>query len=128
VSSPLFYLIMMGGAYHTVSRFAGWSEAELPPHYYDLDRATQAKIFAAYLALVGALLLAMQHNNSRRKSPRQIQSESRAGPGAGGWSEGDEQPEWARDGSGIDQIEDWKRRYGFEEEEEETEGRGRERY
>jgi hypothetical protein len=122
VSNPLFYLIMLGGAYHTVSRFAGWSESELPPHYYDLDRATQTKIFAAYLALVGALLLAMQHNNSRRKSPKQLQTESRVGE----W--GDE-GEWVRDGSGIDQIEDWKRRYGFEETEDESEsGWGRERH
>jgi hypothetical protein len=112
VSNPLFYLIMMGGTYHTVSQFAGWNESQLPPNYYNLDRTAQAKIFAAYLALVAGLLFAMKQNNLKRKSPKQIQQETRVYE----WSDADDQqPDWARGDSGVDQIEDWKRRYGLDD-------------
>jgi Zn-dependent protease len=124
VSNPLFYLIMMGGTYHTVSQFAGWNESHLPPNYYNLDRMTQGKIFAAYLMLVAGLLFAMKQNNTKRKSPKQIQQETRGYE----WSDADDQPDWVRGHSGVDQIEDWKRLYGIsdgEEEEREWEERGR---
>lgn len=124
VSNPLFYLIMMGGTYHTVSQFAGWNESHLPPNYYNLDRMTQGKIFAAYLMLVAGLLFAMKQNNSKRKSPKQIQQETRGYE----WSDADDQSDWVRGHSGVDQIEDWKRLYGIsdgEEEEREWEERGR---
>lgn len=118
VTNPIFYLIMMGGTYHTVSQFAGWNESQLPPNYYNLDRMTQGKIFAAYLMLVAGLLFAMKQNNLKRKSPKQIQQETRGYE----WSDSEE-PDWNRQGSGIDQIEDWKRHYGISDGEEEEGGR-----
>lgn len=109
---------MMGGTYHTVSRFAGWNESELPPNYYNLDRGTQAKIFAAYLALVAGLIYAMKQNNRKRKSPKQIQQETRGYE----WHDND-QPDWARNDGGVSQIEEWKRIYGIDDDEDI--GRGR---
>jgi hypothetical protein len=51
----------------------------LPPNYYNLDASSQAKLFAAYLALVGFLLAAMTSNNQRRKSPAQLKNEQHHG-------------------------------------------------
>lgn len=109
---------MMGGTYHTVSRFAGWNESELPPDYYNLDRGTQAQIFGAYLALVAGLIYAMKENSRKRKSPKQIQQEIRGYD----WQEGD-QPYWSGNDEGLSQIEEWKRLYGIDDEDEFKGGR-----
>ena len=74
VGNPIFYLIMMAGTYQTTSRLMGWEEA--PEDYYKISYKDQGSLFAAYLALVAGLLLAMKENNRHRKTPKQLQREA----------------------------------------------------
>lgn len=73
IANPIFYLIMMGGAYSTTQRVMGWDTRVLPPGYYSMGRGTQFRIFSSYLAVIVALLVAMQMNNQKRKTPRQLE-------------------------------------------------------
>lgn len=73
VSNPIFYLIMMAGTYQTFSRFMGWGEES--EDYYRISSVDQASLFAAYIALIGGLILAMRENNRSRKTPKQLQYE-----------------------------------------------------
>ena len=73
VSNPIFYLIMMAGTYQTFSRFMGWEEES--EDYYRISGVDQASLFAAYVALIGGLILAMRENNRSRKTPKQLQYE-----------------------------------------------------
>jgi membrane-associated protease RseP (regulator of RpoE activity) len=76
ITNPIFYLIMLGGTYSTVSRFMGWSNFEgQSKNYYNLPPRKQASLFAAYLALIAMLLAAMNENNKNRKSPKQLKQE-----------------------------------------------------
>ncbi len=81
VSNPIFYLIMLGGTWSTASRFFGWGEeqegegAGSDKDYYKIRGQDQAKILAAYGALIAALLLAMRDNNKSRKTPKQLQQQ-----------------------------------------------------
>ena len=74
VHNPLFYLIMMAGTYQTVSRYAGWEQE--PEGYYKISPKDQASLFAAYLALVAGLILAMKENDKYRKTPKQLKYEA----------------------------------------------------
>ena len=49
VANPLFYLIMLSGAYSTTSRLFGWGEEDLPSDYHRISTAKQAELSAAYL-------------------------------------------------------------------------------
>lgn len=73
VSSPLFYIIMLAGTYSTGSRLLGYDQ--MPQGYYDIPLRTKAGVSGAYLALIAALLYAMQVNNRHRKTPRQLKAE-----------------------------------------------------
>jgi hypothetical protein len=79
ITNPIFYLIMMGGAYSTGQRVMGWDTRELPPGYYNMSRGSQLSIFASYLAVIAALLAAMKINNQMRKTPRQLEREATRG-------------------------------------------------
>ena len=74
ISNPIFYLVMMAGTYQTTSRLMGWEEA--PEDYYRISYQAQGGLFSAYLALIASLLLAMQENNRRRKTPKQLKQEA----------------------------------------------------
>jgi Zn-dependent protease len=89
VHNPIFYLIMLSGAYTTGTRFFGGHEE--PKSYYKISGSRQASLLAAYLGLIAALIMAMHENNKRRKTPRQLQYE-RSTPGY------ESSEPWARDG------------------------------
>eukprot|EP01032_Pedospumella_encystans_P038890 gene38890-44086_t len=74
VSNPIFYLIMMGGAYTTGSRLFGFDDKE-DSRYYKIPRHQQAIVLGGYAALVVALLLAMRENDKDRKTPQQLKAE-----------------------------------------------------
>ncbi len=77
ISNPIFYLILLGGTYTTVSRAMGWSgDEEAARAYRRMDGKDQAKFLVYYMATIAALLAAMQENNRKRKSPKEIQMES----------------------------------------------------
>ena len=74
IHNPIFYLIMLGGSYSTATRLFGWTESETAPNYYDIGGQAQAGIFGAYATIVGLLLALIQYNNSKRLTPKQLQS------------------------------------------------------
>lgn len=78
VSNPIFYLLMLSGAFSTGSRlfFTGDNEAH-NRDYYRIGAQRQVLILAGYLGLVALLLAGMAQNNQRRKPPRQIEFEQR---------------------------------------------------
>eukprot|EP00611_Tribonema_gayanum_P012229 TRINITY_DN22862_c0_g1_i1.p1 TRINITY_DN22862_c0_g1~~TRINITY_DN22862_c0_g1_i1.p1 ORF type:complete len:422 (+),score=102.84 TRINITY_DN22862_c0_g1_i1:138-1268(+) len=73
VQNPIFYIIMLAGTYSTGMRLFGYEV--MPKGYYDIPLRTKTGISAAYVALVAALMFAMQQNNKRRKTPRQLKAE-----------------------------------------------------
>lgn len=90
IGNPIFYLILLSGAYTTGSRLFGF-DSDNSSHsqdYYKISAGQQAGLGAGYLALIGALLMAMNENNKHRKTPRQLQrqtEETEEGRGGGGW-------------------------------------------
>jgi len=114
VHNPIFYLIMMGGTYSTVSRFLGWDDNEHEnKDYYKIGATDQASILVGYLSLIGALVYAMKENNTKRKSPKQIKHEQQHGPGSastmkvyGSQDDGVYDDYFASPGS-IDDKDDW---------------------
>ena len=80
INNPIFYLILMFGAWTTGKRLLGYHQ--VPPHYYNLSRGRQAQIASMYLGLVGVLVGGMTFNDLFRKSPKQIQYEQRHGSSA----------------------------------------------
>ena len=75
VANPIFYLILLGGAWQVGSRLLGYSD--LPPAYKRLRGGPMVAVAAAYAALAAALIAGMGLNNVGRKSPRQLEAESR---------------------------------------------------
>ncbi len=101
VHNPIFYLIMLGGTYSSVVRLMGWEDRP-NKDYYRIPPGDQARIFAAYVSLVAALIWAMQENNKRRKTPNQIKAAQYGTPGEYNsdfeWTGGGGQPEHGHDG------------------------------
>ena len=91
IGNPLFYLIMLGGAYSTTERIMGWDQRALPPGYYNLSRGSQISVFTGYLSVIMALLVAMNINNQKRKTPRQLER------AAAGYKEDNFQHSWRPD-------------------------------
>ena len=73
IHNPIFYLIMLSGAYTTTMRITGWDDSK-HRDYYNIPRGKQLTILGAYLSLVCALLLAMKENNKYRKTPKQLRN------------------------------------------------------
>mmetsp|Transcript_25520 Transcript_25520/g.58869 ORF Transcript_25520/g.58869 Transcript_25520/m.58869 type:complete len:142 (+) Transcript_25520:1-426(+) len=73
IHNPIFYIILLAGGWTTYQRFFGVDE--LPPSYYAIPPAQRITITLMYLGLIAALLVAMQVNNLRRKSPKQLETE-----------------------------------------------------
>lgn len=110
ITNPLMYLIVLGGAYQSVSRFMGWSTQSLPPNYYNISRATQFGIFTSYAALVAFLIVAIAANNRKRKSPKQLQREQQYSEET--WEQWNE-----RQQSQYRQLEQWQQVLDDDEEE-----------
>jgi Zn-dependent protease len=73
VHNPLFYLILLGGTYSTAARIFGWEERA--KDYYRISGAKQGGIFLGYIGLATLLLVAMNENNKKRKTPKQLERE-----------------------------------------------------
>lgn len=86
IHNPIFYLIMMGGTYTTVSRIFGWDE-ETDEGYYKISPLKQGGLSLSYVALIASLILAMKENDKHRKTPRQLQHELEYGDESGLWKE-----------------------------------------
>ena len=89
VASPIFYLVLLGGAFQVGGRLLGFVDAA--PAYKRLAGGPAAAVFAAYVALIGALVGGMAMNNVGRLSPRAIEAQMRGEkldlpPGADGSS------------------------------------------
>ena len=59
------------------TRIFGWQGAP-HPSYFNIGGDQKVAIGAAYAALIAILVLAIRQNNTRRKTPRQMQAESEA--------------------------------------------------
>lgn len=75
IYNPIFYLIMMGGTYSTVSRLFGFEDDEKSKDYYKIGKEKQLTLLLSYIALVSSLLLAMKENNKHRRTPQQLKNE-----------------------------------------------------
>lgn len=91
IHNPIFYLILLGGAYSFASRAFGWEEhTQRGPHYYKIGPRRQFVLSAAYVGLVVALLAGMAESSRRKKSPKQLQHErDHSIVGADPWSADD---------------------------------------
>lgn len=78
VSNPLFYLVLISGAYTTYGRFFG-AGSDVHPSYYKILPRERAVWVSAYFGLIFALFIAMQLNKKYMKSVRQIRQESTGG-------------------------------------------------
>ena len=77
IGNPIFYLILLAGAYDTTSRAMGWSER--PRGYYQIGAARQGVLLAGLAVLIATLLMGMKMNDRKRKTPRQLEREQRYG-------------------------------------------------
>jgi len=78
VTNPIFYLVMLSGAYSTFMRFYS-PQGYLPLNYYDITRTQRLGLTAGYFGLISALIAATAMNNQFKKSPRQLEYEKRYG-------------------------------------------------
>ena len=72
IVNPIFYLVLLSGAFSTGSRFFNWGDEEQQQkdrEYYKIDFIDQAKLSAAMVALIGALLYGMKKNKEYTKPP-----------------------------------------------------------
>jgi hypothetical protein len=72
IHNPIFYLVMLGGAYETFMRFYS-PNMSLPPGYYKITPTQRLAITGGYFGLVAALFAAMAANEKFKKSPQQLQ-------------------------------------------------------
>jgi hypothetical protein len=75
IYNPIFYLIMLGGTYSTVTRLLGYDDDDRSKDYYRIGKEKQLTLLLSYIALVSSLLLAMRENNKHRKTPKQLKNE-----------------------------------------------------
>jgi hypothetical protein len=86
IYNPIFYLIMLTGAYSTASRFFGWDkpgEGEegygegdgKRKDYYNIGGGKQVGLCVGYFGLIGVLLSGMAANAVYKKPPKQLQYE-----------------------------------------------------
>lgn len=104
IANPIFYLILLSGAYGWTSRVMGWEAAAQDgksPSYYRIGTRKQALLTLSYGGLVAVLLALMAANQKKKKTPAQLQYEQK-------WGGEDATKVWAAD--------DFRGRgsYGFE--------------
>ena len=63
VGNPIFYLVLMAGAYDTASRAMGWSTK--PRGYYQIGQGRQVALLAGLIALISTLLVGMRLNDRK---------------------------------------------------------------
>jgi Zn-dependent protease len=67
IHNPIFYLILLSGAYDTFQRF--YDPHHLPPNYYRITNAQRAVLAGGYFGLIITLVAAMDANQKYRKPP-----------------------------------------------------------
>jgi len=72
IHNPIFYLIMLSGAFTTYDRFLGSGTHE---SYHRIPFGQKARIGAGYIGLIVALLVAMAWNQNHKKSLHQLHEE-----------------------------------------------------
>lgn len=113
IANPIFYLILLSGAYGWTSRVMGWEAAQdgRSPSYYRIGTRKQALLTLSYGGLVAVLLALMAANQKKKKTPAQLQYEQK-------WGGEDATKPWAADdfrGRGSDG-------YGFDSDDEDDDG------
>ena len=76
--NPLFYLIVLAGAYETFWRF--YDPFHLPPNYYKISNTQRAILTGGYFGLIAFLLTAMAANQRQQKPPDVIAREQGSEP------------------------------------------------
>ena len=81
IANPIFYLILLSGAYGWTSRVMGWEEAQdgRSPNSYRIGTRKQAMLTISYGGLVGLLLALMAANQKKKKTPKQLEHEQKWG-------------------------------------------------
>jgi Zn-dependent protease len=77
IHNPIFYIIMLAGAWETFSRF--YYPNSMPPNYYKITGAQRSMITAGYFGLVVFLFGAMSQNRKKLKSPEVLRQEQESG-------------------------------------------------
>jgi Zn-dependent protease len=77
-SNPLFYLIVLAGAYETFWRF--YDPHYLPPNFYKITSTQRAILTGGYFGLIAFLLTAMAANQREQKPPEVIARERGSEP------------------------------------------------
>lgn len=78
VQNPIFYLIMLSGAWSTFSRF--YYPDKTPADYFKITRMEKSMVTLGYFSLVGFLIAAVSFNSDRfkrSKSPKLLEQELR---------------------------------------------------
>lgn len=78
IEHPLFYLVMISGAWSTFSRF--YYKDSTPPNYYRITPMQKSMVTVGYFFIVGFLMTLMSFNSERFKrikSPKLLEQEQR---------------------------------------------------
>ena len=75
VQNPVFYLLLLSGAYQSFQRLYGGPGSAMPPGYYAITPARRLGLGIGYATLVGGLALAMDANGRSKKSPEALARE-----------------------------------------------------
>ena len=73
VANPIFYLVLISGAYETFMRL--YDKSRLPPNYYNIPFHKRAAMTAGYFGLIVVLVAAFDSNQRYRKNPEVLRRE-----------------------------------------------------
>ena len=73
ISNPIFYLLMLSGAYSTSMRLFGWDNND-NKEYYNIPKSKQMFVLTSYLTLIASLIIAMKENDKYRMTPKQLEA------------------------------------------------------
>ena len=77
INNPLFYLILLTGAWSSGSRVYnkykyGIIDPTKPYYYYDIPTGDKGKVIGYYVFVLGAMMYCMKVNDKYRRTPRQL--------------------------------------------------------
>lgn len=75
ISNPLFYIILISGAFSTYSRYFG-GDSQPHPSYFRINNNERILWSLAYFGLIAALIVGMQINREKLKSVKILRKET----------------------------------------------------